>query len=379
MRGNRRYAALLGSLVTVVLCAGILGAAAVDGTPPAPEGGARAAAEAAAARAAAEAAEALAADPTTATAAPTGTSTPSTSSPTTTLRSTATTTTTATTRPSLRNPATKPPSSTTSVVASVPIRNDYGRVGAGNVVIPFSAGRTSWTAVSNGISITVRTDKPSPRAGEEILFELEMNSTTDACCNARILFGDQSEFSPTGPCFPPDAAFPVKTRTSHIYHSEGRWTFWAQAVSGDCRSPHIDAGLMGTIEVAPAPSSGQGPSQPTVSLHQSMLPPAYPRDPSWVSVSGQARDVDGWIRSVTLDWGDGTPPQEFGGDGMPCRPDERGWPSESRKGIFTDDAIHHYTKSGLIMITMTTVSTGCDGSARQEASGSLALWVPASG
>ena len=387
MTGNRRFSviAMLGSLVTVVLCAGVIGAAALEGEPPRGEGGARAAAEAAD-RLAADAATTTAVGPATTATEARPTDASSNSSPTT-PRPVATTKargpagtapTTATTRPAPRTTTTAPARTTRTTVASDPTRADYGRVGPQTVVFPYSAGRTTWTATSNGINITVRIDKAAPRAGEPIQFDMEMDSPTGGCCNARLHYGDHAEYSPTGPCFPPGPGAPVKTSTGHVYYADGRWTFWARAISGDCQSPRVEAGLMGTIQVAPAPASGQGPSKPTVTVNRSSPPAAHPTDPSWASVVAQARDADGWIRSLTLDWGDGSPRQEFGGDGMGCRPDAGGWPLESRKSIFTDEAIHHYAEAGSYTIRATVVSTACDGSDPQQATGSLAWWVPAS-
>lgn len=249
---------------------------------------------------------------------------------------------------------------------------------------PFTAGRTSWTGVSNGVTITVRTDTATPRAGDLIGFDIEASTSGAACCGISVWFGDgfadndQDGYScPLGPSWGPG---PVRHRTSHTYNLEGRWAFGVTALTPDCGPPAADGQLFATIDVAPGSTTAQGPSLPQVTIDRSTRPPGHENDYDWVSMAGQVLEEDGWIRTTTLDWGDGSPTLSLGGALGPttCQSTPAGWPAPNRMVIFTGTAIHQYAAAGNYTITLTAVSTACDGkSAPQTGVGTHVWQVPA--
>jgi hypothetical protein len=372
MRRTSEFAfpALVGSLLVLVLAGGIISAAALGGKAPAGEGDARAA-DAAIPQVAADPRKAIAvAPPTTdASLAPSTTLSPVTNE----------TTSSPTTVSPPPPPPSEPPPSTPIVRVS---RADWGPGDPGGVEVPFSPGSTSWTGVSNGVTISVHTDKATPRVGDPIQFDFEVTSPVDPCCGMWFLFADGSVFAEgnEGTC---GARAPVRTpgtarfSTTHIYNLDGRWTFYVQPITDTCETTGVHASLYGTIEIAPGTATAQGPSSPTVLVGRTTPAPGHESDPTWASIVAQARDEDGWLRGLTLDWGDGTPPQAFGDGGLGCRPHSGGWPSPSLIWVVTNEAIHHYAAPATYTITATVESTGCDGSLPQQGAASLAWTVPA--
>ena len=359
--------AVVGSLLALVLATGIISAAAVGGKPPTGERNARAASSPI---------SQVAVDPRTVIA----TVPPSTDSPT----APSTTSTSVTTETTMSSPTTPGPPLPPSTSPAPPIirfsRADWGHVDPGWVEVPFSPGSTSWTGVSNGVAISVRTDKVTPRAGEPIRFDFEVSTPVHPCCGMRFLFADGSDFTKQeSGCAAQALLVPGTARfsTTHVYNLDGRWTFMLNPITGNCGVPGVRPTLFGTIEIAVGTAAAQGPSQPTVLVNRTTPVAGHEGDQRWASIVVQAGDEDGWLRGLSLDWGDGTPPQAFGEGGLGCRPHAGGWPSPSRIWVVTNEAIHHYPAPGTYRITVTAVSTGCDGSLPQHGQGSLTWVVPA--
>lgn len=365
--GRFTFTALVASLVMVVLAGG-LAAAANDGHLPWVNGSARATSTGIAP-----------VDPdsdttTTALGSTTTTSTPG---------STSTTSGPTTTKPS------KPGTTTTSTAPSGPVirstRDNYGPTDPWAVDTPYSPGRTSWTGTTKGVTISVRVDQARPKAGEPVQFDIELSSTTQACCGLYFLLGDGSIFAERngwscpsgGPAGPGTARF----RTSHVYNYDGQWTFNVQAITGNCTEPTGTASLFGVIDVAPGTSAAQGPSLPKVELHLSAPVPGHDGEIGWVSVVGEIEDSDGWITHGTLDWGDGTAPQVFETPAAAqCQTTLSGWPTPHYKLISQSEAFHHYVAPGTYVATLTAVTTGCDWkSDPQTGVASFTFRVPAEG
>lgn len=353
--GERTRAKVLAVLVALLLVAGITSVLAVGPTPGA-SGNARAAGSGVSLLAD-ETTTTPASPPTTNVSAPTTKSTRPTTSTTVRQAAPATTGTTA--------------KSTASTVVARGTKANFAQ--ATGVEIPFTPGQTSWTGVSNGVSITVHTDRATPRAGDVVQFDVELSSTDHVCCGLVLHFGDGAEFdAATGfACPGPQSHGPVSFHTSHIYNLDGRWTFGVAPITGNCNEPNVEAGLFGRIEVSPGVFSAQGPSLPTVSVAWTILPAKRQNDPSWNAITAMIDDADGWLRDVTVDWGDGSPPERVAKDfdGLPCQDNEDGWPLPTKK--FIGDAMHHYTTVGVHTVTVTAVSTGCDGSMPQVGTGTI--------
>jgi hypothetical protein len=88
-------------------------------------------------------------------------------------------------------------------------------------------------------------------------------------------------------------------------------------------------------------------------------------------VWAEAEDTDGFISGFVVDFGDGTPAQTYLGDRMGCRLTPSGWPARSLAWLRDPYAAHTYATPGTYTITVTAVSTGCDGGERQTGTATM--------
>jgi hypothetical protein len=356
---------LVGSLVALTLVSGVFSAVAVDPKPPAANNGN--------VRAAGDAFSDVA-DTTTSTwpfvpAPPTTATPPVTQPPVPTTRRPPTTVTT-------RPPVVRPSTTTTTTAPLVPRnkRSDYGAILPAELVqLAYTPGQTSWAGVSNGVSYKVAIDKPA-RAGAPVEFDVELSSAVHPCCQMYLLYGD-GYFGGQFNCEAlPMASGPLRFHASHVYNTDGLWLFWVEAMTG-CETPPVISILMATIEVHPGPATAQGPSLPVLDIERTQT--GHDADLSWAAVAGRVSDADGWIKSVSIDWGDGSPPLTLTGD-SPCLPTLAGWPGPD--SMWIDRAVHQYRSPDTYVIVATGVSTGCDGTSNPQTGTDRIVWpVPASG
>ena len=361
---------LVASLVVLVLTGGVLGAIAVGPTPAGDR----------TVLAAGDGVSGVAADapPTTSSVAPAATTVPA---PLTTAPPVTKSTTPTTRRPPATTATTQPaatPSAGGPTVRSTAA--GHGMKIPGAVELPFSPGRTSWSAVSNGVKITVRVDKAFPKAGDLIAFDFEFSSTVFPCCNGiRVVYGDgyvhsDQLFSTCPPGGLPPGG-PSRFTTSHTYNLDGLWTIAVQPMAGCGSHQQVDSLLFLTVEIGSGTTPVQGPSLPQLRI-DSVSPPGHDDDNSWVKLGIDAFDDDGWMRTVTVDWGDGSPAQTFTG-GLPCTVWRSGWPAPSRILVW-ERTTHQYLARGSYTITVSALSTACDGvSAPQTGRRTVGWTVPA--
>jgi len=134
-----------------------------------------------------------------------------------------------------------------------------------------------------------------------------------------------------------------------------------------------------TTVTVPHASTGQGPSLPKVMLARGGPVPGHENDYLYVALMGWADDADGFVRTLLLDWGDGSPVQTLPGDSLGCRPSATGWPRPSLASISRTPPVWHqyFEKLTYFTVTLTAVSTGCDGSQEQRGTSSLSVFIPA--
>jgi hypothetical protein len=354
--------------VTAVLVAALLSAGVVVAT-------ARTATERAAGEArAASLAGATALDDGQAPAEPTSTTT-SVAPPTTTPAPTPTTSVTAPRTAPKATPApptTKAP--TAAAGASVEQQTgSYGSRDAGSVTVPYQPGQSSWSGVSNGLAMKVSMQPVAPKAGEPIRFVLEATAPTATCCQLQVLFGDGFGW-PTGlSMIPCDAhALRKQAEVTHTYNAHGRREIMFTAFANGCAGEGPMGTLFASFDVAPGASSSQGPSLPHVRFDTTIRPAEIANDISYVTVGGMVTDDDGFVKRLVLDWGDGSPAQILPGDRGECRPSLSGWPLQSMSLISNSPVImHRYTAPGVYQVTLTAISTACDGSHEQRGVGTL--------
>jgi hypothetical protein len=102
-------------------------------------------------------------------------------------------------------------------------------------------------------------------------------------------------------------------------------------------------------------------------------------DGTVTAIAGELRDPDGWLRVVTIDWGDGTlvslDPLTL--EGGPCPMAGGDFPNGSMLHLSGHNSSHQYAAGAPRIITVTGVSTSCDGvSDRQTGVGRVILSAP---
>lgn len=264
---------------------------------------------------------------------------------------------------------------------------DYGPAAPGSVIVPSSPGQSSWTAVSNGVTLAMRMEPKAPRAGDIVRFIVEATSPEVPCCALYWWLGDGYGFDegmwgcPTdgGPASPGTA----RVETTHVYNVHGHMSFMFGAIPGNCQRQaaginDAQAVMYGYIDIAPGTASAQGPTRPSASLAR-MRWVGHETDLSYLSVGGRASDQDGYISRLTVDWDDGSAPQTFPGDTRSCKDNSVGWPQGSDvffPGTSRPPMVHLFTRPGTYAVTVTASSFACDGSEEQQGSATLAWVVP---
>jgi hypothetical protein len=281
-------------------------------------------------------------------------------------------------------PVTSTPSTSAGPTAAPPLP---GARTPGAVTTPFKAGRTEWTGVSNGITFRLVMTTASPRAGEPVTFLAEASMPAGAmCCHLMLQFGDGSEgvyppYVPLGDHSPCSSREPtsntVRGEISHVYNKAGRWNFSLSARWGpNCTvGPTGYGSLDGQLEIgggaAPTP---QGPALPAVR-------PAsiYPYAPRVITLAADVADNDGYIDRVLVDWGDGSPSESYKNP-QPCKPTPGGWPGGTHTKLphwmGVESVTHRYADDTPRKVTVTAISTGCNGTGEQSGSASITFPEP---
>jgi hypothetical protein len=169
---------------------------------------------------------------------------------------------------------------------------------------------------------------------------------------------------------PPPAASATVSR-SHAYRGAGIFHVTVDVVSGyPCRATSWERRVTVKLDVrvTDGPKVSNGPQPPA----KPDLIEQYPRD-GGSFVTANVNDGDGYVRKLVYDWGDGTPTVDVGlvAD-RPCEDSPTRWPSSQ---AFTGIG-HHYAKDGHYRVTVTVVSTGCDGKDEQRNSNAIDISWP---
>jgi hypothetical protein len=272
-------------------------------------------------------------------------------------------------------PATKP--------ASPPAGSDFGPRPRGSVTVAYQPGQHLWSAVSNGINMTIEMAPATPNAGEPVTFTETATAPAGLLCCALQLFPMDASTMSWQPIAPNGAAcvnvtLPATLHhvVTHTFNKAGRIAFFFQAASL-CDNPETIGDFYSSVDVGPGPSTAQGPILPLLHVDDGRVPSQL-HDPTLAVAFAQASDADGHIAGFTLNWGDGTTVQSYPGDPNPCIMDASGWPGFSwvlLGGVPPGPPTHRYVTPKPTMITITTVSTGCDGTDPQQVSASFP-WIP---
>jgi hypothetical protein len=280
-----------------------------------------------------------------------------------------------------------PPAATSPRPAGVEAPPLPGHQTPGAIVAPFKAGRTDWSGVSNGVTLHMVMRPASPRPGDQVTFTVEASTPAGLCCGLTLMTGDGG-----GDLFPPapgvgdqsgcaaqePKSSSVRAELHHVYNKAGRWNFSLTARTGSICAP-TDSGygsLVGTLEIGSggSPATSQGPAQPTVRPSS-----VYPYTPGVITLNAEARDDDGYVDRLTVEWGDGSATETYRNP-QPCTTTDSGWPAASYTMLplwmGVGPVTHRYASDAPHTVTVTVISTACDRTDEQRASGTLTFPEP---
>jgi hypothetical protein len=93
-------------------------------------------------------------------------------------------------------------------------------------------------------------------------------------------------------------------------------------------------------------------------------------------VTSDVTDPDGYVRRVVIDWGDGTPPTTLTNDAACDDGDGRHYPVLGPfQAGYPVSAEHVFQRLGDVRVTLTYVSTGCDGTDEQTATETVDVFI----
>lgn len=244
-----------------------------------------------------------------------------------------------------------------------------------------------------------------PVTGQRVRFVVTATQPAN-CCYLLVDPGDGAPIGPATALCTAKAAGTQRVEFAHVYNKPGEWKVTATADAGlicdrtdalnavfpngrhngqmpiepsTAALPQLQMKI--AVVVAPGTTSSQGQSPPQLELVLSTVDAPEGE----VALSGAAIDLDGWVRSVSVDWGDGSP-AAAASPAAPCQSGENGWPvygttlmttlpPGARIGGTVAPPTHRYAAPGTYTVTVTAVSTGCDGADEQRVSRSLTWTV----
>ena len=160
---------------------------------------------------------------------------------------------------------------------------------------------------------------------------------------------------------------------SHAWRHPGRYQVTVQVRSEVvCEDDPAteDAAVTLTIDIAPGRIVSNGPEQPAA-VHLAVEPNMDTRDELYDYLAEfSIRDDDGDVRSVTIDWGDGSPPVVLRNSGECQDGDGRHYPT-----TYFGEARSHRYDFGEHTVTLTWESAGCDGKHVQRGRAQVEIFV----
>ena len=174
---------------------------------------------------------------------------------------------------------------------------------------------------------------------------------------------------------PGDVACPRTTHLdgsfNHRYASPGSYAVHVTVTTGDCaptekvtKEAHVT--VTGS-EPTSSPTSTNGPSEPTAGATSRTGDNA-----AYTYLNASGGDADGWVKRITINWGDGTGTTTVGEWSTSSCANASG--SDHPAATHHDGNVnHHYESAGSHTVTITTYSVACDGSSQQVGSSTVTV------
>lgn len=244
-----------------------------------------------------------------------------------------------------------------------------------------TAGTTSepvkWSAESDSLKASVEVSASSLRVADVVRFIVTVEDESGSTLRVGIDYGDRT---PTGVPAPThldcqSESDPASSERrvakqvvfSHGYRQVGSVTPRIVVRSNGCQRAERSLEITGNLDVLAI--SGviptNGPLGPAVTAEQ----PRTASTTGTVTLIVTATDLDGYVRTIEVDWGDGSTPsvQRFGLDD--CTDDPGFWAPSQRTVTFE----HEFRESGDHGVVARVTSSGCTGSDAQQGEERLVL------
>lgn len=239
-----------------------------------------------------------------------------------------------------------------------------------------------------GLVLTVSASPRRSRAGSFVTLTVRAKDTAGSWNGSEVSFGDgpgpiqgasvdcaspRPNLLGQTPAPPEPKPSDVTHEYRHAYRRPGVYTISVKVHSSQyCSDENPEtAEARLDVRVLPGDDLSNGPAAPSAGLFR--MDSGWDGEPESLTLDLEysARDEDGWIERVVVDWGDGSAPQTLGPDDDPCEEPDGRWPA----GDVYDAVSHEYAAEGTYEVTLTVTSAGCDGRDEQIATAQLSAPV----
>lgn len=219
---------------------------------------------------------------------------------------------------------------------------------------------TTLTGVEGTLSATVRLSPVDTVTAQLVTLQAEARDEAPSVITMGVVWGDSKYGGIPGETIvecnsePATPKVVVKDWTSkYSYRVPGRYPIRVVVTSSGCDRPARTVELTGLVAVSSGAVASNGPQIPRAHV--------VVADADESKLHLAALDPDGWIRSMSVDFGDGSPPRVF--DYGRCTDPVEFFPGPSER---TESASYRYQNPGSYLVTLAVTGSGCDGRHEQS-------------
>lgn len=243
---------------------------------------------------------------------------------------------------------------------------------------PIRQYRTS--AKTGDVRVDVRVRPYEVLTAQVVPFEIRVRDPHGFLSLYEVHFGDgaiRRQGGLIGPCHgprkfvpstKPDPALDRTIVVRHAYRRPGAYRVLILVQTSECRGEPSPVWVAAKALVRRGPFRSNGPERPRLTIRQ--IGPRT-RDPRLTNIRLEAEDHDGYLHSISIDWGDRTPLQTERFPVERCREEPGGWPASARDAVYS----HRHRPRGVFKLRVIATSVGCDGrDAQRSVASKLIQW-----
>lgn len=265
--------------------------------------------------------------------------------------------------------------------ACVVVEQDSAEAGPWDESVSIPTAR--WEGRNGRLTLAIEVRPPSPRIGEPAHVRVVATVDGGGLISTSLAFGQEKPVDPvrviiecrspgSPPIVPERRVVSRKTTVRQVrFNGSGLQQVNAAGKAHRCGGGG-ELALTGLVAVRPSELPTNGPARPTATVGASSGWKSLTHS-RFVELIVGGEDKDGYVRRLEIDWGDGTLSETVEGEGGVC----------GRNPVAPSDPVpptsrqHLYTRDGTYTVTVTAVSSGCDGRTRQTGRASYVVTVPA--